>query len=94
MSSRINVFRRKVALGHYELTGHAKSEMEQDGFTIEDIKSAIYTGRIAAVQRHGRGRRKDVVHGKGVDGRGIRLVCRLTELGRLRIITVFAARTR
>ncbi|MCK4341541.1 MAG: hypothetical protein KAY37_07460 [Phycisphaerae bacterium] len=47
MGSRIGEFRRKVALGQYELTGHAK------------------------------------------DGRRIRLICRLTELGRLRIITVF-----
>ncbi len=29
MASRINAFRRKVALGHSELTGHAKAEMEQ-----------------------------------------------------------------
>lgn len=55
MTSRINGFRRKVAFGHYELTGHAKNEMEQDGFTIRDVKSAIYSGRIVGTQRHGRG---------------------------------------
>jgi hypothetical protein len=29
MGSRILGFRRKVALGQYELTGHAQDEMEQ-----------------------------------------------------------------
>ena len=90
MGSRINEFRRKVAFGHYELTGHAKDEMEQDGFTIADVKSAIYSGRIVATQRHGRGPRKCIVSGRSTDGRAVNLVCRLTESGILRIITVFA----
>jgi len=38
--------------------------MEQDGFTIRDVKAGIYSGRIVATQRHGEGRRKEVVHGK------------------------------
>ncbi|MFH1108524.1 MAG: hypothetical protein V1790_04900 [Planctomycetota bacterium] len=53
MGSKIGEFRRKVAFGAYELTGHAKDEMEEDG-------------------------------------RRLRLVCRLLESGRLRVITVFA----
>lgn len=90
MASRINVFRRKVALGRYELTGHAKDEMEQDGFTIQDLKAGVYSGRIVAMQRHGRGLKKYVVRGKALDNRGIGLVCRLTQRGNLRFITVFA----
>ncbi len=90
MGSRIGHLRRKVALGDYELTGHAREEMEQDGFTIRDVKSAIYSGRIVVTQRHARGRRKSVVTGHAEDGRALRLVCRLTPSGRLRIITVFA----
>ena len=91
MSSQVGEFRRKVALGRYELTGHAKDEMEQDRFTILDVKSAVYNGRIVATQRHGRQRRKFVIAGKAVDGRRMRLVCRSTETGQLRIITVFLA---
>ena len=90
MPSRIGLFRRKVALGLYELTAHAKEEMEQDGFTIRDVKSAVYSGRIIGTQRHGRGRRKHLVSGRGEDGRRMRLVVRLTESGHLRIITLFA----
>ncbi|MFH0983375.1 MAG: DUF4258 domain-containing protein [Planctomycetota bacterium] len=89
MASRMLDFRRKVALGQYELTGHAKQEMEQDGFTIRDIKAAIHSGRIVTTQRHGRGRRKYVVRGNSADQRGLVLVCRLTEMRRLRIVTVF-----
>lgn len=94
MASRINLYRRKVALGQYELTDHAKSEMEQDRFTIADIKTAIYSGRVVGMQRHGPGPRKAVVQGHAADGRSLRLICRLTSLRRLRIITVFAWRSR
>ncbi len=89
MASRISLYRRKIALGHYELTDHAKIEMEQDGFTIADVKAAIYNGRIVGVQRHG-GRRKDIVKGRALDGRYMHVVCRLTETQLLRIITVFS----
>lgn len=89
MASRILDFRRKVALGFYELTGHAIDEMQQDGFTIRDIKAAIYSGRIVATQRHGHGRTKHVVRGRSEDQRDITLVCRLGASGRLRVITVF-----
>ncbi|NOT00898.1 MAG: DUF4258 domain-containing protein [Phycisphaerales bacterium] len=92
MPSRMEDFRRKVALGQYELTGHAKDEMEQDGFTIRDVKAAIYSGKVVGTQRHGVGRRKYVVRGGAVDGRVATLICRLTESGGLRIITVFEGR--
>jgi hypothetical protein len=72
------------------LTAHAKEEMEQDGFCIGDVKSAVYSGRIAGTQRHGRGPRKFVVAGRAEDGRLVHLVCRVTAAGLLRIITVFA----
>ena len=93
MASRIATFRRKIALGQYELTGHAKDEMEQDGFTIHDVKTAVYGGKILMSQRHDPGPRKYVVRGRILDGRQIDVVCRLTELRRLRVITVFAVRS-
>lgn len=89
----MNLLRRKVATGQYELTHHAKQEIEQDRFTIQDVKSGIYSGRIVEVQRHGSERRKDVVEGRATDDRAIRIVCRMTAMWRLRIITVFASGT-
>jgi uncharacterized DUF497 family protein len=93
VGSRIAGFRRKVALGQYELTGHAKDEMEQDAFTIHDVKAVVYSGTILMTQRHGAGRRKYLVRGQALDGRQMDVVCRLTEMRRLRIITVFAVRS-
>ncbi len=91
MASRLTQFKRKVALGHYELTAHAKVEMEQDGFAISDVKLAVYNGRILKRQRHRGSPVKYVVQGKAADGRTLRLVCRVTGSKRLRIITVFEA---
>jgi uncharacterized DUF497 family protein len=90
MGSRIGAYRRKIALGRYELTSHAKEEMEQDGFSITDVKSAVYSGRIVKMQRHGLAARKCVVAGRSEDGRLMHLVCRVTPSGLLRIITLFA----
>jgi len=92
MSSKMNQFRRKVALGQYELTGHALEEMLQDGFCVGDLKQAIYSGRIfsSTIQRH---RRKYTILGHTADGRRLKLACRLTRQGRLRIITVYEVST-
>jgi hypothetical protein len=91
MASRIAALRRLIAVGRYELTGHGKEEMEYDGFTIEDVKHGVYSGRIVVTQKHGPGRRKYVIRGSAIDGRPIWIVCRTTESGRLRIITVFGS---
>ena len=88
MGSRIAAVRRKLATGQYEFTHHAKEEMEQDRFVLEDVKQAIYGGRVARTQRDRRGN-KYTIAGIATDGRGIRVVCRMTSLGRLRIITVY-----
>jgi hypothetical protein len=89
MAAIIGNFRRKIALGLYELTSHAKEELENDGFTIGDCKSAVYSGKVVATQRHGPGRTKQVIEGQALDGRNMHLICRLTESGKLRIITIF-----
>ena len=75
------------------MTGHAKDEMEQKSFTISDVKAAVYDGKILMIQRHGPGPRKYVVRGRAQDGRELDVVCRLTGLRRLRIITVFSVRS-
>ncbi len=87
--AKISDLRRKIALGVYELTSHAKLEMQDDDFSIEDIKQGIYSGRLVARQRDPFTSTKYGVSGKAADGCRIRIVCRLTELGYLRIVTVF-----
>jgi hypothetical protein len=87
--AKIDDLRRKVALGLYELTSHAKLEMQADDFSLTDVKRGLYSGRIIERQRDPATSTKYCVSGKATDGRKIRIVCRLTTLGYLRIITVF-----
>ncbi|MDZ7359834.1 MAG: DUF4258 domain-containing protein [candidate division KSB1 bacterium] len=49
--AKISDLRRKIALELYELTSHAKLEMQDDGFSIEDVKQGIYSGHIVERQR-------------------------------------------
>ena len=91
MGSHVIVLRRKLASGNYELTQHAKDEMEQDGFVLDDVKQGIYSGQVVRVQRDEKGR-KFTVGGRTADGRAIWTVCRVTPPGRLRIITVYEKR--
>ena len=55
------------------------------------VKAAVYSGTIVARQRHGRGRQKYLVRGRGADQRTLTVVCRLTASDLLRVITVFAS---
>lgn len=87
--AKIDDLRRKVALGLYELTSHAKMEMQADNFSLKDVKQGIYSGRIIERQRDPATSTKCCVSGKATDGRKLRSICRLTALGYLRIITVF-----
>lgn len=87
--AKIADLRRKIALGLYELTSHAKIEMQADDFSLKDVKQGIYSGRIVERQRDPATSTKYSVSGKATDGRKIRIICRLTALGYLRIITVF-----
>jgi len=87
--AKIDDLRRKVALGLFELTSHAKLEMQDDDFSLQDVKQGIYSGRIVERQRDPATSTKYSVSGKTNDGRKIRIICRLTALGYLRIITVF-----
>ena len=87
--AKISDLSRKVALGLYELSSHAKIEMQADGFSVDDVKQGIYSGRIIERQRDPLTSTKYCVSGKSSAGRKIGIVCRITELGYLRIITVF-----
>ena len=87
--AKIDDLRRKIALGLYELTSRAKLEMQADDFSLKDVKQGIYSGRIVERQREPTTSTKYCVSGKATDGRRLRIICRLTGLGYLRIITVF-----
>jgi hypothetical protein len=87
--TQIDELRRNVALGLYELTSHAKLEMQADQFTMADVKQGIYSGRIIARDPDPSTSVRYRISGKAADARKIQILCRMTSLGQLRIITAF-----
>jgi len=76
--------------GLYYLTEHADDEATAEGFDIYDVEHGILTGKIRRTwPKEG----KYEVIGVSIDGRRIGIVCRITQMGKVRIITVYEDRT-
>ncbi len=84
--SRIAEIQAMVRNGLYYLTEHADDEAMQDGFDIYDIENGILSGKIRKTWPK---EEKFEVIGKTLDGRAIGTVCRLTQGGKIRVITVY-----
>ncbi|MBM3180741.1 MAG: DUF4258 domain-containing protein [Chloroflexi bacterium] len=84
--SRIAEIQAMVRNGLYYLTEHADDEAMQDGFDIYDIENGILSGKIRKTWPK---EEKFEVIGKALDGRAIGTVCRLTQGGKIRVITVY-----
>ena len=84
--SKLSQIQSLVRNGLYYLTEHADSEATADGFDIYDVEHAILTGKIRRTwPRQG----KYELVASALDGRYIGIVCRLTEAGKVRVITVY-----
>lgn len=84
--SKIEQIRALVYNGLYYLTEHADEEAIADGFDIYDIECVILNGRIRRTwPKEG----KYEVVGLALDGRQMGVVCRITNTGKVRIITVY-----
>ena len=84
--SRISDIQALVRNGLYYLTEHVDDEALEDGFDIYDIENGILTGKIRKTwPKEG----KFEIVGKSLDGRPIGAICRLTQGGKVRIITVY-----
>lgn len=75
-----------VRNGLYYLTEHADDEASQEEFDIYDVEHGIMSGRI---RRTWPCEGKYDVVGAALDGRRIGIVCRITEGGKVRVITVY-----
>ena len=75
-----------VRNGLYYLTEHADEEAIADGFDIHDVEYGILTGKIRKTWPR---EDKHEVVGSALDGRRIGVVCRITQTGKVRIITVY-----
>ena len=83
---KIGGIRALVRNGLYYLTEHADEEAMAENFDIYDIENGILTGKIRRTwPREG----KYEVVSSALDGRPIGVVCRITQTGKVRVITVY-----
>jgi len=75
-----------VRNGLYYLTEHADNEAMDDSFDIYDVENGILTGKI---RRTWPKEDKYEVVGTALDGRPIGVMCRITQAGKVRVITVY-----
>ena len=75
-----------VRNGLYYLSEHALDEANADGFDIYDVEHAILTGRIRKTWPR---EDKYEVVGTALDGRRMGSICRITQSGKVRVITVY-----
>ena len=87
--SKIGEIRALVRNGLYYLTEHADEEAMAENFDIYDVEYGILTGKIRRTWPH---EGKYEVVGSALDGRAIGVVCRITQTGKVRVITVYEDR--
>jgi hypothetical protein len=63
-----------IRRGDYVLSVHVENELEDDGFTDQDLEAAILNGEIVRRERDNIGRPKYVIEGATLDGRGLTAV--------------------
>ena len=86
----IEIFRRKIVSGHYELTHHAKDEAADDGFDVEDVEAIVLTGKISKTMTKDERGPRYVVAGLSKNKKGAEVVCRILPSGKMRVITVYS----
>ena len=84
--SKIGRIQALVRNGLYYLTEHADDEALADGFDIYDVEYGILTGKIRRTWPQAG---KYEVVGMALDGRPVGVVCRTTQTGKVRVITVY-----
>ncbi len=92
MYSRIlKRMRELVRRGQYVMTTHADEEADDDGLSVLDVESAIFTGSIVERQKDREtGEWKYVVRGEATDGTEVEVVAKFGLVARLYILTVYA----
>lgn len=84
--------RRLVRGGQYEVTEHAVEKADRERLGVRDIKEILLKGRVAGKYGRKGTERRYRVEGRSVDGRDVAIVIRFTEMGDLRVVTVFEVR--
>lgn len=66
--------RALVRQGEYVLSVHVENELDDDGFTDQDLEASILNGKIVRRERDSIGRPKYVIEGTALDGRSLTAV--------------------
>ncbi|MFA6240788.1 MAG: DUF4258 domain-containing protein [Candidatus Hydrogenedentales bacterium] len=84
--SRLKEIQALVRNGLYYLTEHADNEASEDDFSIYDVERGLLTGKTRRTwPKEG----KFEIIGSALDGRRIGSACRITQTGKVRVITVY-----
>jgi hypothetical protein len=75
-----------IRQGAYVLSVHVENELEDDGFTDQDLETAILNGAIVRRERDNIGRPKYVIEGTVLDGRGLTAVVQPFQIRQLVVI--------
>ena len=83
--------REKVRASRYVVTLHARREMVDDELSTDDVERAILTGQIQERQRDRvTAEWKYRLQGAATDERPIEVVAKLSPMGKLVVITIYA----
>jgi uncharacterized DUF497 family protein len=82
--------REKVRTRRYVMTLHADEEMDEDGLTIFDVESVIFSGKVVERQKdHATGEWKYLVKGETLSGNSEIVVTKISPTGKLVFLTVY-----
>ena len=86
----LNQLREKVRTRQYVMTLHADEEMDEDGLTIFDVESVIFSGKIIERQKdQATGEWKYLVKGESLAGERVITVTKIGPTGKLVFVTVY-----
>lgn len=86
-----NQMRKAARAGRIVAGAHARDEMRNDHFTVEDLRQCLLSGTIVTHQLDG-DEVKYEWHGEARDGREMGLIAKLTYTGKVFVITVYWVR--
>jgi uncharacterized DUF497 family protein len=86
----LNKMREKIRSMDYIMTIHAEEEMNNDSLSIFDVENVILTGEIVERQKDQEtGEWKYLISGETIDGDSLIVACKLSQIDKLVIITVY-----
>lgn len=88
--SDLDRIRERFRLCQYDMSAHAMEEMAEDLLTIEDIESAVLSGRVSRIEKDDPRGTRYTIEGVAMDGQTpVGVVGRFAGSGVYLVITVY-----